>query len=74
MMQDHNIGCRPFFFPLSSLPAYQNHKQVKTAKDRNKTSYKISPYGINLPCGLNITEEKVEYVCQKLIEIINRSS
>ncbi len=61
-----NIDCRPFFHPLSSIPAYDGTPQAQAAQSRNAVSYRITPYGINLPSGLNMTEEKVEYVCDAL--------
>jgi perosamine synthetase len=70
LMSARNIDCRPFFYPLSSLPAYQRLKQAKQAQRRNKTSYQLSPYGLNLPCGMNMTEEKVGYVCDTLKSIL----
>jgi len=69
-MSEKNIDCRPFFHPLSSLPAYENLKESRRAHRRNKVSYQISPYGINLPSGLNLTEEKVKYVCNTLKLIV----
>lgn len=63
LMAENGIDCRPFFYPLSSLPAYQHLQQASQARQRNKTAYKISPYGLNLPCGMKMTEEKVHYVC-----------
>jgi len=71
LMSRRRIDCRPFFHPLSSLPAYENTVQAKQARKRNQVSYHISPYGINLPSALNITEEQVGYVCQVLINILN---
>lgn len=71
LMDKQNIDCRPFFHPLSSIPAYQNLEQARQARERNKNAYKISPYGINLPSGLNITKEKVDYVCKALKEILH---
>jgi perosamine synthetase len=70
LMSEKSIDCRPFFYPLSSLPAYQNLEQAKQAQKRNKNAYKISPYGVNLPSGLNMTKEKVGYVCDVLKSII----
>jgi perosamine synthetase len=66
LMREKNIDCRPFFYPLSSLPAYEHLDQAREARQRNRISYQISPYGINLPSGLNMTEEKVSYVCAAL--------
>jgi perosamine synthetase len=70
LMSEKGIDCRPFFYPLSSLPAYQNLEQAKRAQQRNKNAYKISPYGLNLPSGLSMTKEKVEHVCDVLKAII----
>ena len=72
LMSEKGIDCRPFFYPLSSLPAYQDLEQAKQAQKRNKIAYEISPYGINLPCGMNMTEEKVDYVCDVLKSILGR--
>jgi len=64
LMLERGIECRPFFHALSSIPAYQKLEQAEQAQQRNKSAYKISPYGLNLPCGMNMTEEKVAYVCE----------
>jgi perosamine synthetase len=72
MMMEKNIDCRPFFYPLSSISAYENLDEAKIAQCRNKNAYRISPYGINLPCGMNMTEEKVDYVCECLKSILMR--
>jgi perosamine synthetase len=69
-MDRKNIDCRPFFHPLSSLPAYATLGQAEQARQRNRISYRISPYALNLPSGLNMTLEKVRYVCAALKEIV----
>ena len=63
------IDSRPFFYPLSSLPAYQDLKAARKAKKLNKTSYGLSPFGINLPCSLNISNDEIEYVSNNLKSI-----
>lgn len=63
-MNKKNIACRPFFYPLSMLPAYHNTLEAQEAEKRNVTSYQISPYGLNLPSGFNMTRDKVKYVCE----------
>ena len=65
-MEQGGVDCRPFFYPLSSLPAYENAEQAAKAREQNQVSYRISPYGINLPSGLNMTLEKVQYVAHLL--------
>jgi perosamine synthetase len=70
LMGERGIDCRPFFYPLSSIPAYEGTEQAVLARERNHTSYRISPYGINLPSGLNMTEERVRRVCDTLKNIL----
>jgi perosamine synthetase len=72
LMSERSIDCRPFFHPLSSLPAYEHLEQAKQARKRNWVSYDVSPYGINLPSALNLTKERVKYVCDALREILRR--
>jgi perosamine synthetase len=72
-MSERNIDCRPFFHPLSSIPAYRDTEQAREACARNQVSYRISPYGLNLPSALNMTEEKTRLVCAALREILQRS-
>lgn len=65
-MDRNDIDCRPFFHPLSSLPAYRHFPEIANARDRNSVSYAISPYAVNLPSGLNLTRQDVHYVCDTL--------
>jgi Predicted pyridoxal phosphate-dependent enzyme apparently involved in regulation of cell wall biogenesis len=69
-MKEDNISTRPFFYPLSSLPAYAHLDTAQSARKKNIISYKLSSLGINLPCGMDMTEEKVMRVARKLISII----
>jgi perosamine synthetase len=64
------IDSRPFFYPLSSLPAYTHAAQAALARKRNQVSYRISPYGINLPSALSLTEQQVEFVCARVRDIL----
>jgi perosamine synthetase len=65
-----DIDCRPFFHPLSSIPAYASLPQAEEARARNRVSYEICPYGLNLPSGLNLTRADVGYVCDKLKQLL----
>ena len=62
-LKQRNIDTRPFFYPLSSLPAYENFDFAKGMDKLNPVSYDIAPRAINLPCGLDMTEDKVKTVC-----------
>ena len=73
LMGRKSIDCCPVFRPLSLLPAYENLEGAQMARQRNRVSYRISPYGINLPCALNMTDEEVGYVCDALKAILRNA-
>ena len=64
------IDSRPFFHPLSSLPAYRERPQAKAARERNQVSRALGPWGVNLPSALSLTEEQVERVCRAVLELL----
>ncbi len=64
------IDCRPFFHPLSSIPAYRDLPQAETARRANETTYRIAPHGINLPSGFNMNEALVERVVAELNRVL----
>ena len=70
MLKVKGIDSRPFFYPLSSQPAYDSLASVREAKVRNTVSYRISPYGVNLPCGMKMTYEYVNYVCDAVKKVV----
>ncbi len=63
------INTRPFFHPLSTLPAYRDAADSPRAARENVVSYRLGPRGINLPSGLTLTELEVDYICDRLHEI-----
>lgn len=65
------IDTRPFFHPLSAIPAYANTPSAIGVEERNPTAYRISPYGINLPCGMNMTRDMVARVGRAVRESLN---
>jgi perosamine synthetase len=67
-LNEKNIACRPFFHPLSSLPAYQHLDQARQGRQRNQVSYRVCPRGMNLPSALNLTRDQVKYVCGALLK------
>jgi perosamine synthetase len=66
------IDTRPFFHPLSSLPAFQDASDRVRAQASNPVSYALSPRGINLPCGSGVGEAEVAYVCEQLRDVLER--
>lgn len=71
-LAERGIDSRPFFHPLSSMPAFAETPEAAAARARNHASYAISPYGLNLPSGLNLTREQVLEVCQALRDLLPR--
>jgi perosamine synthetase len=65
-----DIDTRPFFHPLSSLPAFSASPQAKAAQARNRTAYWLSPKGLNLPSAMRLTRPQVERVCDVLLGIL----
>ena len=66
LLSEQGIDCRPFFHPLSSLPAFQHDLEARRAQTHNRVAHAISFFGINLPSGFDLTPEKVHYVCNAL--------
>lgn len=65
------VPSRPFFYPLSSLPAYVD---VDTGgAERNPTAYELHRRGMHLPCALNLTDEQVEYIAGVIRQYVESS-
>ena len=67
------IDSRPMFHPISSLPAYDGQAEAAVARKRNAVSYRLSPWGINLPSAMNLTYEQVQRVAETLRRILGLS-
>ena len=65
------IDSRPMFYPLSSLSAYDGVFQAAEARDRNEVSYRITPWGINLPSALCLEESQVQRVADAFLQILS---
>lgn len=69
-MEERGLPSRPFFYPLSSLPAYPGLKEKYEA--RNTQAYDISMRGINLSCAMNLTDEQIDIQCNAIRQILAR--
>ncbi len=56
------VDSRPFFFPLNKLPRYKTEESHPVAEA-------LGISGVNLPSGTDLTEDKIEYISKKIIEI-----
>lgn len=67
---ERGVDTRPFFHPLSSLPAYSGSPDSDRAASRNAVSYDISRRAINLPSAMKLTEGDVDRVCDAFRKIL----
>lgn len=65
------LPVRPFFYPLSSLPAYAEQSDI--GRQLNPVAYDVSGRGINVPCALNLTEADIETYCQGIRTLLRVS-
>jgi perosamine synthetase len=66
VLRRQGVDVRPFFYPLSAIPAFRETAEAAIARKRNKIAYSLSPYGINLPSALALDRVDVGRVCETL--------
>jgi len=69
--KERNIDTRPFFSPLSSLPAFADRPESSVHMPEHPVGATIANYGINLPSGYHMTEETVRRVTDALRQILS---
>lgn len=72
-MSRRNIDTRPFFSPLSSLPAFADRASSCRFVAPDDRGQAIARYGINLPSAQNMSEDKADIVCGALLEVLETS-
>jgi perosamine synthetase len=65
-LSERGVDCRPFFYPLSTIPAYAELPAAAVARREHLRAHQISRYGINLPCALRLTHDDVMTVAGAL--------
>jgi perosamine synthetase len=71
-LDQKGIDSRPFFPPLSSLPAFAAMPDIERARKNNTIAYRIAPLGLNLPSALLLDEEQVDYVCSAVRDMFRQ--
>lgn len=69
-IEARGIPSRPFFYPLSSLPAFPGCKE--RGEKNNPVAYDISSRGINLSCAMNLTDEQIDAQCNAIRQILGK--
>jgi perosamine synthetase len=64
------LPVRPFFYPLSFLPAFNREAE---GRQKNPVSYDVSEHGITLPCAMNLTAADINRYCGGLRKLLGRS-
>lgn len=67
------IDLRPFFYPLSSLPAYADAEDTTRAREENPVAYALSPFGVNLPSAFRLDEGMVDRVCSAFLKVLDEA-
>ena len=58
------VDTRPFFYPISMFPMYNKPKV------NNPVAYHVGVNGINLPSGVMLTEQQVDYVTKQVRSVL----
>ena len=66
-MNSEGIPIRPFFYPLSSIPAF-NLEDLH--RDKNTVSYDISNRGVNLPGAPTLSDDDIMFICSKIRKVL----
>jgi perosamine synthetase len=67
-LQKEGVPSRPFFYPLSFLPAYGSMEDIY--KSKNPVGYDLSSRGINLSCAMNLEEDQIDFICNGIKKIL----
>jgi perosamine synthetase len=71
---ERGIDTRPFFRPLSTLPAYRDRPEAAAARARNEAADRISYCGVNLPSPLNLTRPQADHVSEACRSILGAAA
>jgi perosamine synthetase len=65
------IDTRPFFLPLSSLPAYEGLPGAAEAHRANPVADRLAREGLNLPSALNLREHDLDRTCDVIERVLS---
>lgn len=61
-LKSKNIDSRPYFYPVSDMPMYENAD--------TPTTHKVYQRGLNLPSYFDIRKEQVEYIYNQIRDLL----
>lgn len=68
-LQKQGIGARPFFYPMSSMPAFKPYVRGNERKS-NPVSYDLSSRGVSLPSAYTLTASDTRRIVTALKKIL----
>ena len=68
MIKPKNVGKKGHLPKQRANPAFYETGEAEKARKINMVSYRVASYGLNLPCWMNMDEEKLKKVCKDLLE------
>ncbi len=74
LLRARGVDTRPFFHPLSSLPAYAHLKDAGDASRRNPISYDLASRAVNLPSALMLDREQVARAARAFRAVLTERS
>jgi len=67
----NNFFPRPFFYPLTSIPAYKKiNKNLKKFKNQNPIAYKTYKRGIVLPSSYLLKKKQIKKICLIITKLV----
>jgi perosamine synthetase len=71
----NNFFPRPFFYPLTSIPAYRKiDKNFKRFKNQNPIAYKTCKRGLVLPSSYLLNKSQIKKICSIIITLITKEN
>ncbi|GMV18733.1 MAG: perosamine synthetase [Polyangiaceae bacterium] len=65
-LREVGVDTRPFFVPMGELPHLKGFRRCGATGDACPVAAKLSARGLNLPSGVSLTREDVDYVASAL--------
>ena len=67
----NNFFPRPFFYPLTSIPAYKKiDRNFKKFKNQNPIAYKTCKRGLVLPSSYLLKKSQIKKICLIIIRLV----
>ena len=65
-LKEKGIDTRPFFYPMSQMPMYNSG-------EGRSVTYNLSERGLNLPSGVNLNKDEVQWICETIKTILKHT-